>query len=152
MDFAERLDKSINRVLVEDRPCPDCGQPAYHGFTDIECPTMGCPRYSEKQANSVGVKYLFSDDPNVRKEQVIAKFRELLKSGRHATINDIKHLLSPWDILQDTGKNYSIVARDARDNFHPEDIEYNIIDLYVVDGDLVIDVDYQGPDITGENW
>ena len=40
-------------VLCEDQPCPICGKQAYVGFTNIECPTRGCPNYSKKQEEIV---------------------------------------------------------------------------------------------------
>jgi hypothetical protein len=40
-------------ILCEDEPCPACGQQAYVGFSNIECPNQDCKYYSEKQEEIV---------------------------------------------------------------------------------------------------
>ena len=51
-EIAEHITEDPD-VLKEDQPCPICGKQAYVGFTNVECPTRGCPNYSKKQEEIV---------------------------------------------------------------------------------------------------
>ena len=48
--------RQIVRSILRETLCPVCrGPDAYVGLNDVECPNPSCPKFSQEQANAVGV-------------------------------------------------------------------------------------------------
>jgi len=116
--------KDIARLITEDPDilnegaCPECGAEAYHGFTNVECPTPGCKNYSAKQA------------AEVRSISGDAGTRRLLDAARNlfGPVNDLakKYMQNPTGNARDGGwASEEAVEKLAKDPFRIHNVSDN---------------------------